>query len=90
MRFTQVSNSRVLFKKGLTKDDKKRLNCGSQCCNMIVDRTRRKPLSFELKSGGMEIMMLEKTLEGIDMFSGFRHKRKREKQEEIHESDNTH
>ena len=35
-------------------------------------------------------MMLEKTLEGIDMFSGFLHKRKREKQEEIHESDNTH
>ena len=27
-------------------------------------------------TGGMKIMMLKKTLEGIDMFSGFRHKRK--------------
>lgn len=27
----------------------------------------------------MKIMMLKKTLEGIDMFSGFRHKKKRER-----------
>lgn len=62
--------------KGLTKDDKKRLNCRGQCCNMIVDRTKAEAALFLIEIWRNEDHDAEKTLEGIDMFSGFRHKRK--------------
>ena len=62
--------------KGLTKDDKKRLNCPAQCCNMIVGKTQAKAALFLIEIWRNEDHDAEKTLEGIDMFSGFRHKRK--------------